>query len=306
MNIEVRRCASSDETGLSTRIYNETWPDAAVTLEEAQAFHERMDDSEELIAFVGDEPAGSAITGIGGFVGPSTVFTLITVLPAKRCRGAGTALYQAISSWSHARERATLRTRAREDDPDGLGYATRHGFAEVGRETDLTLELTTLEPPSIEPPAGVEIASLADRPDAERHVYDIAVETYPDIPDSEDYTFGDPSEWLRHHLHGPHQLAEANFVAFAGDEAIGYAKLNLSPARPGTAVHGMTAVRRAWRGRGIAGALKRAQIRWAIANGVERFETSNEARNEPMQRVNLALGYRPTSGTITLEGPLAT
>lgn len=67
----------------------------------------------------------------------------------------------------------------------------------------------------------------------------------------------------------------------------------------------MTAVKRAWRGRGVAGALKRAQIRWALANGLERLETTNELRNEPMQRVNLGLGYRPTPGTITLEGPLS-
>jgi len=59
------------------------------------------------------------------------------------------------------------------------------------------------------------------------------------------------------------------------------------------------------RGRGVAGALKRAQIRWALANGLERLETTNELRNEPMQRVNLGLGYRPTPGRITLEGPLS-
>ena len=48
----------------------------------------------------------------------------------------------------------------------------------------------------------------------------------------------------------------------------------------------MTGVRRAWRGRGIAGALKRTQLAWAKANGYERLETANETRNVPIQRLS--------------------
>lgn len=305
MSVEVRRCMGADDFAASTRIYNETWRHEAITVEEARAFHEWMDESEELIALVGREPVGSAIAAVGGPIAPGRVFTLITVLPAKRRRGAGTALYRTVSSWARERARDRLRTRAREDDPDGLAYGLRRGFAEVGRETGLALDLHGLAPPQIAPPDGVEIASLAERPEAERQIYDVAVEAYPDIPGSEHYVFGDPGEWLRHHLHGPTQRPDETFVAVAGDEVIGYAKLSLSPARPTSAFHGMTAVRRAWRRRGVAGALKRAQIRWALANGLERLETTNEVRNEPMQRVNLGLGYQPTPGSITLEGPLA-
>jgi mycothiol synthase len=295
----------ADDFAASTRIYNETWRHEAITVEEARAFHEWMDESEELIALVDREPVGSAIAAVGGPIPPGRVFTLITVLPDERRRGAGTALYRAVSSWARERARDRLRTRAREDDPDGLAYGLRRGFAEVGRETGLALDLHGLAPPQIAPPDGVEIASLAERPEAERQIYDVAVEAYPDIPGSEHYVFGDPAEWLRRHLHGPTQRPDETFVAVAGDEVIGYAKLSLSPARPTSAFHGMTAVRRAWRGRGVAGALKRAQIRWALANGLERLETANELRNEPMQRVNLGLGYQPTPGAITLEGPLA-
>ena len=47
--------------------------------------------------------------------------------------------------------------------------------------------------------------------------------------------------------------AEATFVALASEEAVGYAKFHLSPqARPGVATHDRTAVKRTWRGRGIA------------------------------------------------------
>ena len=67
----------------------------------------------------------------------------------------------------------------------------------------------------------------------------------------------------------------------------------------------MTGVRRDWRGRGIAGALKRTQLAWAKANGYERLETANETRNVPIQRLNERLGYRPFAERVRLRGPLA-
>jgi mycothiol synthase len=306
MSVEVRHAAGVEDVAQSVQMFNATWPAEALTVEEALAFEDRMAPMQEMIAFVDGELVGSAVAAAGGSIAPPNVFMLITVLPEQRRRGAGTALYREISSWAREHSRDTLRTRAREDDPDGLDHALRHGFTEVGRETGLALELHGLEPPKIAPPDGVEIASLVERPEAEPQIFDIAVECYPDIPgDEQEYVFGDREEWLRHQLHGPAHRPDANFVALVGEDVIGYAKLTVSPARPSSTFHGMTAVRRAWRGRGVAGALKRAQIRWALANGLERLETTNEVRNEPMQRVNLGLGYEPTPGSITLEGPLS-
>jgi mycothiol synthase len=302
--IRLHRCAGDEDLAVSVGIYNATWPLEAISLDEAHAFNERMDGSEETLAFLDGEPVGSGVAAVFPSL-PDRTFTLITVLPGNRRSGVGTALYGAVSAWAQGRGHDTLRTRAREDDHDGLDYALKRRFAEVSRETGLVLDLRGLEPPSIAPPDGVEIASLVDQSGAKSQIYDIAVDAFPDIPGSEDYIFGDRHEWLRQHFHAPTERPEATFVALAGDEAIGYAKLRVSPARPRCGVHGMTAVRRAWRGRGVAGALKRAQIGWALANGLERLETTNELRNEPMQRVNLGLGYRPTPGTITLEGPLA-
>jgi RimJ/RimL family protein N-acetyltransferase len=63
----------------------------------------------------------------------------------------------------------------------------------------------------------------------------------------------------------------------------------------------MTAVRRAWRGRGIASALKRAQIAWAKEHGFQRLTTTNEVRNAPMRRINEAFGYLPAPGRVWLR-----
>ena len=86
---------------------------------------------------------------------------------------------------------------------------------------------------------------------------------------------------------------------------MGYAKFSLTAAQPGIAYHDLTAVKRAWRGRGVARALKLAQIRWALANGSKELRTRNEERNEPIRRLNARFGYRPGIGRIYLGGPLS-
>jgi mycothiol synthase len=66
----------------------------------------------------------------------------------------------------------------------------------------------------------------------------------------------------------------------------------------------MTAVARAWRGRGVAIALKRATIRWAIDNGLNELRTSNDPDNAPMRAVNATLGYEPLPDRLLMRGPL--
>ena len=94
-------------------------------------------------------------------------------------------------------------------------------------------------------------------------------------------------------------------AAVAGDEVIGYAKFSLTSAQPTTAHHDLTGVKRAWRGRGVARALKATQIGWAKAHGYEELRTTNDERNAPIRRLNQQFGYRPSIGRIYLIGPLA-
>jgi len=94
------------------------------------------------------------------------------------------------------------------------------------------------------------------------------------------------------------------FVAFAGAEVVGYAKLSLSEALPDIAYHDMTGVKRAWRGRGIASALKRAEIAWAIDAGYAKLQTFNEMRNEPIRVLNERHGYVVEPGAIRVRGAL--
>ena len=57
-------------------------------------------------------------------------------------------------------------------------------------------------------------------------------------------------------------------------------------------------MRRDWRRRGLASALKERQIAWAAANGIRTLVTYTQTGNENMQAVNARLGYVTTESTI--------
>ena len=74
--------------------------------------------------------------------------------------------------------------------------------------------------------------------------------------------------------------------------------------RADRAEHGLTAVRRDWRGRGVARALKQATIAWAAANGLRELYTWTQRGNENMQGVNERLGYVVRSRSVMVRAPI--
>ena len=114
------------------------------------------------------------------------------------------------------------------------------------------LHLAEITPPAIEPPAGVEIVTWAERPELARGIYEVALEALPDIPGSEGDAVEPFDDWLAHDMQGSGDRPEATFIALAGEEVVGYAKFSLTAAHPTIAHHDLSAVKRAWRGRGIA------------------------------------------------------
>jgi mycothiol synthase len=61
-------------------------------------------------------------------------------------------------------------------------------------------------------------------------------------------------------------------------------------------------VRRDWRGRGVAKALKQATIGWAAQSGIRELYTWTLCGNEPMQQLNERLGYVVRSRCRTVRG----
>ena len=304
VDLLVRRCTDEADEARTLAVYNAVWPWDSVTRDEVESFKRSMLAYADHVAVSGEELVGSAAVGITP-QRPDVAFALVTVLPGHRGRGVGTALYRAVSGWLAEQGVERMDAPVPENDLGSIAFAARRGFVEAERNSRLVLELDRVDPPAIDPPPGVRIATWAEEPGVERGMYEVACEAFPDVPGEHDITMEPFEKWLAHEMQGSGDLPEATFVALAGDEVVGYAKFSLTAARPTVASHDMTGVKRAWRGRGIAGALKRAQIGWAKQAGYERLQTQNEVRNEPIRRLNQRLGYRPAPGRVVMRGPLA-
>ena len=287
------------------RVVEAVFPERALTLDEVKEI-EGAYGSTRFLAIAGGDDAGVAYT----LAAPSkrernAAFGMVIVRPERRRAGIGAALVAAITPWARDEGFTGWETSIKSDDDESLAWAQRRGFSEHGRELRLELDVTAIDPPSIDPPPGVEIVTWAERPELARGLYEVHSEAAPDIPGEEDLPQASFEDWLEHDMGGPGDKPEATFVALVDGEVVGYSKFSLTDAQPTVAFHDLTGVKRAWRGRGIAGALKRTQIAWAKEHGYERLSTMNEERNEPIRKLNERYGYRPVPGRIFVRGPVA-
>jgi mycothiol synthase len=260
----------------------------------------------DLVARAGGRVVGAASCAPDRWSpGSGVAYAGAHVLPEFRRRGIGTRLAQEMSR--HARSLGTewLLVNVWEDNEDGLVFVRNRGFEEVARMQTVTLSLDELDDSlTTDVPEGVSLERMTDDDAFRRELFEVAKEAEADVPSvsGAEMTVPTYEDWLRRGF-GAMALVEHSFVARADGEIVGYATL-AGTSDPRVAFHEMTGVRRGWRGRGIARALKVAQIRSARAAGLRELSAQNEASNAPMRAVNARLGYQPQPAKISLRGPL--
>jgi mycothiol synthase len=247
---------------------------------------------------LGEEPVAC------GFVEPRGDFSQgdLAVVPARRGQGIGSALFAEISARARGLGKTEIQGEVQENDDDSRAFFERRDFVPVGGEKAVVLELEQMEPPEPKPPEGVRIVTRAEEPDRLDEMYAVATQADEDIPGSAGVQSYE--RWRAMDIDRPNCLPELCFLALAGDEVIGYAFLQDSGER---AFHGLTVTRRDWRRRGVATALKHAEISAAKRAGFKRLLTESEERNEPMRRLNEKLGFVPAPewSTVVMRGPIA-
>ena len=302
--MEIREIDEGDLAQL-VAVRNAVWPHDPETVEGYLEWRRQADDMVWLLAQDDTELLGAAV-GIVGWHSPAAVGrATVLVLPAARGAGVGATLFALLDAWLRERGCVEATGGVSETDDASIAWAERRGFVEVGRNSMLALDLAEIEAPAIAPPAGVEIVTLAQRPELARALYDVYREAVPDIPGEADAELGPFDDWLENDMQGAGDRPDATFIALLAGEVAGYAKLSMLAAEREIAWHDLTAVRRDARGRGIAGCLKRTEIAWAKQNGFRYLKTFNEERNEPIRRLNEHHGYNLEPGFVSVRGPLA-
>lgn len=290
-----------DELERVVAVHNAVRPDDPTTVDGFVDWRRQAEEMAWLVAMADGQDAGAGLGLVGWHLPPKTAIVEAWTLPAARGRGIGAALYSELLLWSSERGCLAVQTAVAEDDEASLAWADRRGFREIGRNSQLVLDLDQIQAPVVDPPARIEIATWAERPGIERALYEVYVEAAPDVPGQEDSELSPFETWLVDDMQGLSDRPEAVFVALAANEVVGYGKLSLPHTWTGDAFHDLIGVKRAWRGRGIAGALKRAQIAWAKEQGYHRLVTQNEERNEPIRRLNTRHGYHIEPGRVFLR-----
>lgn len=240
-------------------------------------------------AVAGSGIAGRSDLGGQGFVAPR-------VVPEARRRGVGTALLRALAD--HVQTLGFDRAGTIVDDSGSLAFAERFGFREVDRDVEQVRTIGNEARP--EAPDGVEIVSLADRPELFTRVYhELALEAFADFALDRPLEIS-LEDWEREWITWP----EGSFVALADGQIVGCAGLLKDEDRPDRAENSLTAVGRDWRRRGLASTLKRMTIAWAAENGIRELYTWTQSGNEAMRTVNEKLGYVTRSTSIRVRGDL--
>ena len=233
-----------------------------------------------------------------GFAGPSQTegrgFVSPRVLPEARRRGVGTALLLALCDHLHAAGFALATAHVDGHDPASVAFAERFGFVETGRQVE---QVRTLgEEQSLAPPEGIVFTSVAERPALLQELFPLALQGYADLASVDDVTIS-LDEWLEEEA----TIPEASLVALAAGEPVAYS--GLSGTRE-AASDGLTVVRRDWRRRGLACALKREKLARAAALGIEEIATWTQEANAGMRAVNELLGYRYRELVLDVRAPL--
>ncbi len=290
---EISECVTDEDYEAWRRVRIEVVPgERCDTVGELRA--QDSPDRRLLIATADGEVVGSGVvdrsesTG-GAFVAPR-------VRPAHRRRGVGTALLSELTK--HASGLGVPELRAHVTDPGSLEFATRAGFIEVDRQVEQVRRIGH-EPAAGTAPAGVEVLTLDQRPELWAESYDtFAVEVLAD------FAVFEPLEVTARQWASPSWAGDPMFLALHGGAVIGCAGLHRDTDQPQRAENALTAVRRQWRGKGVASHLKRLTLRWAAEHGISEVYTWTQAGNVSMIRLNDHLGYTTAQVSVALSRPL--
>jgi GNAT superfamily N-acetyltransferase len=283
------------------RVRNVLTPGEPIRYEEFLHEFQTQPDALNLLVRQEDTVVACAVAKASG--SPTACYAMLRVLPEWQGQGVGSLLLAHVSDYARQIDRPHLQGRVTETDQAALAVLAHWGFSEVARECKVVLSLAEVEAPVVTLPDGVTLHALADRPDLIQGAYEVTAEARPDIPMPEPLDVPNFEDWAQSEIHAPYVSLAGSWVAVHEGVVIGYA--GMADVGSGAGEHLLTGTRRAWRGRGIASALKNQQIAWAKAAGWAELTTYNEQGNESMRSINRKLGYQALPASLVMRGDVA-
>ncbi len=242
---------------------------------------------------------------------PQRFWLWSAVRPALQGRGIGRQLFELAINELQKLNARWLSSSARESMPHAIAFLQRRGFREVLRSWESHLYVQPFDPRPHRAyqdrlrEQGVVITTLGQErekgSDWLQALYELHTTLMADVPSTMPYTRPALETFVRHSVENPEALPDAYFVAAHDGEYIGESVLFRSHPQPGSLYQGLTAVRREYRGRGLAFALKLATIDYARKHGYTVIKTWNATVNTAMLAINDRLGFVRQPAWVEME-----
>lgn len=255
---------------------------------------------------------GGRVVGVGEYTQSTDMYhprkfqLIVCVDPRYRRQGIGSLLFEHLVGALERFEPIGLQARAHEDDRDTVRFLAERGFLEDFRQWESHLETAGFDGERWRPVeervrahgiAIVTLADLASDPERDRRLYDLEHELSEDIPSPDSVRNSlwprDENRFRRYAdgvLNDPDRAPWTYLVAVKDGEYIGMSYGSEEP-EAGAFDIDFTGVRRAYRGWGIATALKMRGIELARSHGYTAVRTWNDTANVPILGLNDKLGF---------------
>lgn len=206
-----------------------------------------------------------------------------------------------------------LIVQTREVETKKIDWLRNQGFEEKMRYPRSILELTAFDLHIFKKARadireqGIEILSLSElaRRDIgwKRKVYELEMKLTEDVPRPSEFRPPPFDNYVKNEFEGPEFMPDFWLIALDGDSYVGLSSLWKSGDDFESLETGLTGVRREYRRRGLALALKSQNIVAAKSLGARQIQTSNE-ENNPMYQLNLRLGFQALPADVDWEKTL--
>lgn len=294
------RAATADDLAAAAAVRDAAATDIIVSAEGMRVWLSDLPERAHLMllaAEIGDQMVGRCTAMRNWFSADLGVGMLdVSVLPDHQGRSIGSQL--ASRGLEHLDGLGLHTVRGSSvDGPAQHATAARFGFVEVHAGTMSAVDPRTVAPRPV--PEGVVLTAFGELDDPQP-IYQLDLEASRDIPGEEDFDSMTLEEWSSRFFHSVVSDDEASLAAYVDGQLAGFTMLRLD--RPsGRAQNNLTAVRRSYRGRGLARLLKSHSLHRAGLAGITVALTNNDETNAPILAVNRSLGYRHSSRHIEWE-----
>ena len=291
MSLELKKFQQTEYERFA-QIRTSVFPDHPLSAQELKSFDDNLDKTKYYLqrysCFNKDSGEIVGLADIGHMAwmfNPRRFLGRIYVDKGYQNKGVGQYLYENLIGFLSDLNASEAWAFGKEDMEISLSFLAKRGFKERFRTWESWLNPNIVNVSQYShysekaSTAGVEISNLArelrDDPECYAKLYKLNMDLMADVPTPEPFTPLPYEQWLAFDMKDPGLIPEAYAIAKHGTQYVGLSTVRHLDKEPRGLYQALTGVRREYRGKGVAFAMKPKVIGYACKNGYEKIKTEN-------------------------------